>query len=181
MLKFKDFILGETYVNLFSPEEEDKYVDEVWGLLQTSYKSIGGIKGSGFASKEEMERKNFMWKLNKKDGKILAGIIYKNKHNTRKGVAVFTNSTNAGKAALKKMLADDFSRSLMEVSHSLMKFIEKNLPSLVKKYAITSVDAQKILGKEIEIIDKYHYNRSINGTIITKRMIGSKNKPYLKS
>lgn len=179
MIKFKDFLVQETYVNLFSPKDEEKYVDEVWDLLLNSYKSIGGIKGSGFNSKEEMEKKNFMWKLNIKDGKILAGIIYKNKHSTRKGVAVFTNSTKEGKDALTKLLADDFSRSIMEVSHSLMHFIEKHFPVLVKKYAIKSEFVEEILGKEIEIVDDYHYKRDIHGSIITKMMIGSKRKPFV--
>ena len=38
-------------------QEKEKYVDEVWDMLQTAYSSIGGIKGSGFESKEDMIKK----------------------------------------------------------------------------------------------------------------------------
>jgi hypothetical protein len=48
------FILLETYVNLFEPDKKWKYAQQVWDILQNSYKNAGGLKGSGFESIESM-------------------------------------------------------------------------------------------------------------------------------
>ena len=69
-------------------------------MLQKSYAYIGGIKGSGFENPDNMVNKIKMWKIVKKNGKILAGIMYKDK-NYRKAVAVFTDGTKEGKKRLK--------------------------------------------------------------------------------
>lgn len=176
MKTFTQYI-NENILNLFTKEDKEKYVDEIWPLLLESYKSIGGIKGSGFESKEAMINKIKMWKLSRRDGKIVAGILYKDKE-FRKTVAVFTDGSSKGKKDLEKMLRDDFSRSSIEVSHSLLKFIEKKMPSLVKKYVITTDKVPEILGKSIEVIDNTHYKRGINGTTITKMMLGNIKKFY---
>lgn len=175
MKTFKTFH-NESIINLFNKEKE-QYVDEVWSLLNESYASIGGIKGSGFQSKEDMMQKIKMWKLSKRDGKIVAGLLYKDK-GMRKTVAVFTDGSAKGKKDLENMLRADFERSSIEVSHSLMKFIEKKMPSLVKKYIITTDKVSDVLGKPIEIIDDRYYRRNINGTIITKMMLGNVKQFY---
>jgi len=177
MLSFKEFVLNEKIINLFRYEEKNKYVDIVWDLLNKSYESIGGIKGSGFDTKETMIEKIKMWKLVKKNNYIVAGMLYKDR-GMRKTIAVFTDGTNIGKKELEKILKDDFERSSIEVSHSLMKFIERKMPSIIKKYAIDTSKISDILNKDIEIIDKYHYKRNINGTIVTKMMLGSIKKFY---
>ena len=54
-ISFKRF-LEERFVNAL-PKDEDlkaKYADKAWELLQKSYAPIGGIKGKGFESKEDM-------------------------------------------------------------------------------------------------------------------------------
>jgi len=103
--------------------------------------------------------------------------MYKDK-GMRKTVAVFTDGSNKGKKKLQNMLKDDFERSSIEVSHSLLKFIERKMPELVKKYAVKTDKVEDILKKPIEIIDDYHYKRDINGTIITKMMLGNIKKFY---
>ena len=54
-MRFKEFIT-ETFVNIIGFDDtaqanKEKYKDIVWQLLQKSYASIGGIKGSGFANR----------------------------------------------------------------------------------------------------------------------------------
>ena len=142
-------------------------------MLQSSYASIGGLKGSGFKSVEDMVNNIKLWKLAKDNGKIVAGILYKDKHNIRKTVAIFTDGTKKGKEKFKNMIKDDFERASIEVSHDLLKYIQRNLTSLVKKYAIPSDKVSNILGKDIKIIDKYRYERDINGTKIIKMMLGT--------
>jgi len=174
-MKFKE-IFYESIINLFTKEEKSQYVDEIWDLLQESYKSIGGIKGSGFQSKNDMIDKIKLWKVVKKNNKILAGLLYKDRHDLRKTVGVFTDGSKEGKRELEKLLKDDLDRSLIEVSHSLMKFMERKMPSLVKKYVKTTDEAREILQKEIKPIDDTHYERDINGTKIIKMMLGTGKK-----
>jgi len=170
-MKFKDFI-DETIINLFDKEKEE-YKDIVWELLISSYSSIGGIKGSGFESKEAMIKRIKMWKLAKKNNKIVAGILYKDKNDIRKSVAIFTDGSKEGKVELAKMLKDDFSRSSIEVSHDLLKFIERKMPIILKKYVIDTKYVSDILGKDIKIIDDKKYERDINGTKVIKMMLGT--------
>ena len=131
------------------------------------------MKGSGFKSIEDMVNNIKLWELAKDNSKIVAGILYKDKHNIRKVVAIFTDGTKEGKEKFKNMIKDDFERTSIEVSHDLLKYIQRNFPSLVKKYAIPSDKVSDILGKDIKIIDKYRYERDINGTKIIKMMLGT--------
>jgi len=178
MMTFKDYKnINENIINVFYTKDKEKFVDIVWDLLTKSYANIGGIKGSGFQSKNNMIEKIKMWKISRRDNKIVAGLLYKDK-GMRKTVAVFTDGSSVGKKDLEKMLRDDFERSSIEVSHSLMKFLEKKIPSTVKKYVVDTSKVSDILGKDIEIIDDTHYKRDINGTVITKMMLGNIKKFY---
>ena len=165
-------LIEESIINLVKPEDKDKYLEIVWDLLNKSYKDIGGIKGSGFETKEKMKSKIKLWKISKKQNKIIAGLLYKDK-GIRKTVAVFTDGSKEGKTELLKLLKDDFSRSSIEVSHSLLKFLKHKLPESIKKFAIESKYVSDILDKDIKIVNKYEYIRDINGTPIVKMMLGN--------
>lgn len=56
-MKFAKF-LNEKYLNLFTNTKgvisRNEYKDEVYELLQKAYKDIGGIKGNGFNSADDM-------------------------------------------------------------------------------------------------------------------------------
>ncbi len=93
-MKFKNYFT-EGINNLFTKDKKQEVVDIVWDLLQKSYAPIGGIKGSGFNSKEDMYNIPF-WKTVTVNNKIVAGIMYKDK-DFRKTVAVFTDGTKVGK------------------------------------------------------------------------------------
>jgi len=170
-------VLNEKYVNLLNDKEKELYKDRIYDLLQKAYEPIGGLKGSGFKDSDDMVENIKMWKIEIKNDEILAGIMYKDKK-FRKGVAVFTNGTKEGKKSLVKMLKDDFSRSIIEVSGPLLKFLENNLPKLVDKYKKTCDEASKLLNKEVKCIDGYKYERTINGNVLTKLMIGTGKKFY---
>jgi hypothetical protein len=79
MIKFKTFIT-ERYINLIGDDpKKHEYKHEVHNLLKKSYEKIGGIHGSGFESPDDMVKKVHMWKLAKKDGKIVSAVMYKEK------------------------------------------------------------------------------------------------------
>jgi len=178
MFDFRKEFVNETILNLFTKEEKELYIDEIWNNLYNSYKDIGGIKGEGFANKNDMIRNIKHIKISKKDSIIVAGILYKDK-GFRKSVAVFTDGTNNGEKALLSMLKDDFSRSLIEISHTLLKFLERNAPTLLAKYSIESSKVSKLINKDIEIISKYKYKRKVGGEFITKMLVGSIDSKYL--
>jgi len=169
-MNFKEFI-NETIANLWGYKEIKPYADDIFGKLQKAYEKVGGIKGSGFSTPDEMAKKMKLIKITKRDSVITAGLIYKDK-DFRKRVAIFTDGTTLGKSDLRNMLKADFERTVMEVSHASLRYIEKEFPQEVKKYAIKTDQVEKMLSKPIEIIDDYRYIRNINGTEITKRMFG---------
>ena len=128
MVSYEEFILLETYLNIFSSVEKKKYVDDVWDILQKSYQSIGGIKGNGFENKETFISKLPFWKLLRKDGTIVAAIIYRDKEG-RKIVAVATDGSKEGKAGLIKMFKEELElkRSYFEISGPLLKYLYNTL------------------------------------------------------
>lgn len=184
--------LTERYINLFSAQDKTPLADEVFSLLQTSYQKIGGIKGSGFSSPEDMIQKIPFWKLVKRNGKIVAGAMYKDSDG-RKRVAVFTDGTESGKTALAGIYKEDFSRAFFEVSDSALGFIVKQVGvEFVEKYAKTPEQAEKILKEpvskvpssdphltKIPSLSRYFYQRKIGGSLKTKIMLGTNGKEII--
>lgn len=190
----KKGILVERFVNLFTPEKKEKYADEVWNMIQNAYKKIGGIRGSGFQSKEDMINNIPFWKVATKNGKVVAIAMYKDKGG-RKRVASATDGTDEGKDKLEMIGKEDLSqeRSYAEVSSSSLKFILRRWkgPKDIKDYMILPQEAEKVLGEKLKYpvpdndpeviahpeLKKYFYQREIGGHYHTKLMIG---KPGVK-
>jgi len=180
-MKFKDyFLLQESYTNIFLPQEKQKWKDQVWDIIQKSYKPLGGIQGSGFESPENMVEKLPMWKIYLSGGKLSAVVLYKDKGG-RKLVALGTNGTPQSKKALVDILKNEFGRSYGEISGPLLGFVKKYLPEIVSKYAFTFDQAKEIAarnGDEIfPVSDSVHeYLREINGKMHQKLMLGTTGK-----
>lgn len=170
---FKQFIT-EKYYNAFTLDQKKKYVDQVWDILEQSYKPIGGLRG--IKSKQDIVDTMPMWKLAVVDNKVLAALLYKDKGAGRKLVAVATNGTKAGKDVLREMTEQEFKRSFFEVSGPFFKFIEKNFPDLVKKYTIPPEQVEQILGKVVAPTKDGWYKRTIKGDILEKIMLGTPGK-----
>lgn len=166
-------LLLERYVNVFSTEEKQSFADDVWEILVTSYAKIGGIKGSGFESKSSMISKIPFWKLVRKDGKIVAVMLYKDK-NGRKLVALGSNGTSEGKEAIKKMFMEELKtqRAYGEISGPALKFVMKFFESELKNVLIPAKTVSKILGKDVEITGEFTYTRQIGGSKEEKIMYG---------
>lgn len=189
-MKFAEF-LNEKYLNLFTNTKgvisRNEYKDEVYELLQKAYKDIGGIKGNGFNSADDMVKNMPFWKIAKVKGKIVAIILYKDK-NGRKAVAMATDGSRGGILKLKDILKNELSRSYMEASSNALRFAIKFLGvELLKKYAISIDDVKQLLHDD-EILEgsekyktdypdlaDYFYSRKIGSSIETKIMIGTPN------
>lgn len=151
MKTFKEFVsLEERFVNALPKDEElkDKYKNEVWNILQKSYKAIGGIKGSGFGSPDDM-KKLPMWKMARKNGKIVAVVIYKDK-NGRKVVASGTDGSMKGKKAIINMMSAGIRRSYGEKSKASLGLAMKLYPwDVLEPFLKTPEQASKILGDKV--------------------------------
>ena len=162
-------LLLETFINLWGKDEISKYIDEIWNIMQYSYKDLEG----GFAtakSKEELLGKINFAKLVKKGGKIVTVALYKNKLG-RKLVAAGTNGSLEGKKGLYSIIKEDvkMKRSWAEVSgapeHIFLK--QGGIP-------IPNSFAEELLQKPIisKDPDGYHYVRKIGNKEFKKMIIG---------
>jgi len=152
MQSFKQY-LEERFINLIGDHpDKEKHADHVFDMVQHAYKDQGGIHGSGFKDPEDMKKNIPMWKLAKKNGKVVAAALYKDKGG-RKRVAVATDGSEEGKAHLSRMMQDDMTRnrSYSEQSGKSLSFLKKNLPEgHLKKLALTHEHVKKLFpGEEI--------------------------------
>lgn len=195
MLTFKSF-LTERFVNLFDENDKQKYKDEVFSLLQKAYAPMGGIKGSGFKNADDMAKNIPMWKLVRKNDKIIAGVLYKDKEG-RKRVASFTDGTPEGQKQLAEIMKNDLDRAFMEVSERSFGFLRKTLgDETLLKYAIDPTKAKELLKEKDEDwnfnvpdddphimkapkLKKYFYQRKIGGHFHTKIMLGKHGKTII--
>lgn len=184
-------VLNEVYLNLFKSDIElrKKYGQECYDMLQKSYEKIGGLKGSGFNSVEDMIKNIPFWKLMRRDGVITACVFYKDEGAGRKRVAAGQNNTVQGKKDWKMMSLEELKteRSISEISGAPLSIQFKSTPDFIK-YCIPFDEIKDILKKDItrppnddsevlkypELKD-FFYQRLIGGHLHTKIAFG---KPY---
>ncbi len=173
-MTFLQFIC-ERYNNLFTAEQKQQFAPQVWQLLQTAYSPIGGLKGSGFKSQQDMIDNIPMWKVSTRNGSVKTVIMYKDR-NGRKLIAMGTDGSLEGKQMLTNMLRSEFTRSYAELSGPALRFVQNKMPELVSQYAIPSekvVEIAAMNGKTVTPIDQYLYTREIGGHAAEKMMIGT--------
>lgn len=181
-------VLHESVINLLPKDIflKKKYASEVYAIIQNSYSTLGGIKGTGFASPEDMINTIPFWKIVKRGDEITAVVMYKSKSG-RKRVAGGTNGTSQGKLDYKMISREELktSRSWGEVSGAPLAIAIKQHPDL-EKFAIPVSIVKKLMpDDEIkqpeendELVQKYpqlknfFYQRNINGHWHTKVCLG---------
>lgn len=196
-------IITERYVNLIGDDpRKSRYQDQVWSILNHSYASIGGLRGS--ASDLQSLAKLPFWKLAVKDGRVIAVVLYKDK-NGRKAVATGTDGSMAGKQAIGDIIRQEPKRSYAEKSKSSLSLFMKSFSDptqyLIPVHTVRQVlpnkqitpiknqnpdrwpvsDAerdsiQKTLSRYPELAD-YGYFREIDGETLFKVMVGTPNLP----
>jgi hypothetical protein len=178
--------LLETIDNLIgSDSRKEKYIDQVWDILQKSYASQGGLKGKGFGSKQEMLERIPFWKIFRRGDRVKVVLLYKDKGG-RKRVATGTDGDKTDSIPmLAKMIRDDFlsGRAYGEVSGKMLNFIMKQFSDEeLDSIAIPAKQAKRI-DPGIELIpgEKYKYNQDINGQIISKLMLGTPGNKIIKT
>ena len=182
-------ILTERYVNAFKTDEKQKYAQIAWDMLQRSYESIGGIKGSGFESPESMVKSNYMFKIGMDSGTPVSVSVYKNKGGARKMVALGTDGSMSGvdmaRDTLKSMLKTG--RAFGEFSGPVFGSVKKMIPpDVLTTMLVPANEVAGLLNKEITIgpgpdmkmqgtedpYAPYYYQREIGGELHTKIAYG---------
>jgi hypothetical protein len=103
--KLFESLLEEHVVNAFSPEDQRKYGDQVFDVLQKSYAYIGGVKGVN--NVEDLIKEAPFWKIDVAHGHVLAVNCYKFTSHGRKMVCGGSDGSDEGKYRFKRMLAND--------------------------------------------------------------------------
>jgi hypothetical protein len=195
-ISFEQF-LNERFVNLIDDDEKKRhYAHQVWEILQYSYRSIGGIKGSGFTNTEEMLQKIPFWKLATKDGIVHAVLLYKDKGGRKSVAGGVLEGSLYGKKKMQEMYAADIKRAYGEKSKAalgtLMKQVDwpilQNFTFTAKEVIrrfdgdavpLTSVprnqwpeDASKTIERYPHLL-QYGYLREIGGAMVFKVMFGT--------
>jgi hypothetical protein len=165
-------ILNEHYVTVTNNNDMNKYVDIVWDMLQNAYKEIGGFLTA--KTKDELIKKSSLWKMVRRNGKILAVKIYTSKKGGRKSIACATNGTQEGKDALYSILKEDIKmmdqrQAWAEVSGK-MEYLYNKFGGVVvpSKYVQDILKDKEIFGQK----DDGHYSRNIKGEPHEKIMFG---------
>lgn len=202
-ISFREFRLCESFRNFVGDKsipERRKWSSRAYSMLQKAYASIGGIKGSGFTSEEDMIQNIPFWKLYTRGDTIKVSIFYKDKDG-RKIVAVATDGSRESKKILSSILKADFKVSWGEVSKALLTFILSNIPlTMIREVLLTPNQVQQIMkDKEIlsvtdellsqvgdfdrkiymrykKTLGEYFYIREIGGSLFIKLSIGKPNQ-----
>lgn len=203
MLRFSQY-LSEGYKNFIGPDSVEgrkKWIDQAWDILQKSYAPIGGMKGDGFKTKEEMVEKLPMWKLFVRGDTLKAAAFYKDK-NGRKAVAIATDGSDEA----KKLVADIYKAALKtsygEKSGPALGLLMKQISTKeIPHYFMTPDQVHKLTGdhlipaktfgiEKLEPSDKrtwdkfpelhaYFYVRELGGEWHLKATAGTGNLPIL--
>ena len=68
--------LHESIKALFDDKSRLAIADEVLQMARSNYAGVGGIKGDGMDSPEELVASTKMWRIIRKNNKIIGGILY---------------------------------------------------------------------------------------------------------
>lgn len=140
----------KNFIGLSSEEQRREWADRVWAQLQKTYAPIGGIKGSGFQSTEDMIQKIPFWKIYVEGDKVLVTVMYKDKAG-RKTVAASTDGSNKGKKILEDILFEGLKTGWGEQSKAMLNFVMTRIGfDTIKPFLIKFDEVKKILkGEEI--------------------------------
>lgn len=159
MLSFKQY-LSENYKNFIGPDskpQREKWADEVWEILQKSYAPIGGIKGSGFSTKQDMVDNIPFWKLYTKDNKVVAAAFYKDKGG-RKSVAIATDGSDFSKKIVSDIYKASLGVSYGEKSGPALGLMMKTVPwDELEHFLLTPEQVSKITKEKILHVDDFGY------------------------
>lgn len=183
--------LDERFMNILPQHKElrDKHFPAIFDMVHKAYESVGGIKGAGFSSVDDMKKNIHMVKVHHREGKIHAVALYKDRAG-RKAVALATDGSDEGRHGATQIVKNDMhhGRSWKEVSSKSLSFMKKHLnvsdlaihPHEVKKlmpdshieHPVPDDDHEAVRHPELK---NHFYRREIGGEVHTKLAVGTPN------
>lgn len=166
-MKYRDLL--EHIVNAWSKDEMEKHKNEVWELLQTAYRDIGGFAAA--SDPNDLIASTTLWKMVRRDGKIIAVVVYRDQYG-RKSLGMGHDGTRASIAEALAIIGEDISRlrSWAEVSGAPEKLMmRKGAIPIPNRYA-AALTGKSILSYND---DGYHYTRLIGGKPYEKIIVGN--------
>lgn len=166
-------LITERFVNCHNQEQMKQYAEDVWKIMTKSYEYCGGM--AGMDSVQQLMDETTLWKLVRKEGKIVAAIVYNNKRGGRKACYCGTDGTELGVQCLKKIMQED---NLLPDRQAWGEFSGKAVSTMFNQGAmpVRAEVAQEIM-KDKEFLeikpDGYYYTRKIGGHPHTKLMMGN--------
>ena len=175
--------LREHFVTAFETDKElkEQYLEQVWSILQESYKNIGGL--GIFNKPSDLLKPNNMWKMVTRNGKVVAVVIYKRRNGGRKLVAGGSDGTDTGKKDFYSICAEDVKRvdrkTWGEVSGALegillFKYDAVPIPAYIVEQVLNDMDLTLDSISE----DCFHYVRDIANVPREKIMFGNVPEKY---
>lgn len=165
--------VNESVKALFDDKSRLAIADEVLQMARSNYAGVGGIKGDGMGSPEELVASTKMWRIIRKNNKLIGGILYKDRGG-KKGVLMFHDWSDAAKNEIANQIEMDLkhNRAFYEVSKNVLKWLRKYFD--YEKYLVPSDRVSQMLdGKKVVPIDNYAYNRVLSGQSHPKWMLGN--------
>ena len=131
-MRANEFI-KESYVNVWTPEDKMSLIDEIIPLLRKSYEAVKG--GLGKIDIDNLVNTPGLWKLVRRNGKIIAGKLYKDFKGRKVRLTLHDGSREAKDEIHNIMQTDmDRGRSWTEASgaveHLLLKKGGKPRPNV---------------------------------------------------
>lgn len=171
-MHMNEMLVNEHFVNCHDRSDMKKYADDVWKILVRSYEYCGGM--AGMDSPEQLIDETSMWKLVRRDGKIVACIVYTDKRGGRKACYAGSDGSEQGTKDLLKIMNED---SLLPDREAWGEYSGKAASTMIKQGAtpVPASIAKEVMKdkKFLEIKpDGYYYTRNIGGHPHTKIMMG---------
>ena len=145
-------------------------VDDIFDILKNAYSGVTG--GLHFKDKDDLLLSTDLWRIIYMDTEPIGVIIYKAKFGLKMVALGLSNKfRKEAKAILARVLRETLSRTWMEVSEGMEKFM---LKLGCEKFFIPNIYAEKLTKKNIIKLcdDGYHYIREINGIPKRKVIVG---------
>ena len=166
-------LITEHFVNCHTSEDMAKYAEEIWPLLQKTYEYCGGM--AGMDSADQLIKETDLWKLVRKNDKIVAGIFYSYKRGGRKSCYACNDGTELGIRSLKKIMQED---NLIPDRQAWGEYSGKAVSTMFNQGGMPiRADIAKEIMKDKEFLeikpDGYYYTRKIGGQPHTKLMMGN--------
>ena len=157
----KSQLITEHFVNCKNDVEMKQYADIVWRILQKSYEYCSGIKN--IDGPDDLIKDTHLWKLLKKNSKIIAVICYTDRKSGRKLCLLGQDGSDEARKGLKKMLEDDFKlkdrQSWVGVSgKAAITALKHGGMPIPSKIAVT------YMGSKCKPYDEYWYSRLIKNS-----------------